>query len=76
MVLRNILAREALQRGWELSGSSSVMQQYSKGDTIIKVRYLHTGAIWHAEWFRQGTRRRLDSGDPKKRETIIAWFEE
>jgi hypothetical protein len=76
MAQRNIIAHAAQLRGWELIWSSSVMQEYRKGDTTIKVRYLHTGAIWHAEWFRQGTRRDLDSQDPNKREVIIAWFEE
>lgn len=76
MVLPNIISRAALQRGWELISSSSVMQEYSKGDTTIKVRYLHTGAIWHADWLREGTRRELDSRDANKREVIIAWLEE
>lgn len=76
MALRNIIARAALQRGWELVWSSSVVQEYRKGHTTIKVRYLHTGAIWHAEWFREGTRRDVDSQDPNKRELIIAWLEE
>ncbi len=66
MVLANIISRAALQRGWELISSSSVMHEYSKGDTIIKVRYLHTGAIWHAEWLREGTRRDLDSRGTNK----------
>jgi hypothetical protein len=76
MALRNIIARSAVQRGWELIWSSSVMQEYRKRDVTIKVRYLHTGAIWHAEWSREGTRRDLDSQDPNKREAIIAWLEE
>ncbi|CAM3371830.1 hypothetical protein BST27_29745 [Mycobacterium intermedium] len=76
MVLRNIIGRIALERGWELSLSSSVLQQYSKGDTTIKVRYLHTGAIWHAEWYRGGTRRDVGSQDPNKRDVVIAWLEE
>jgi hypothetical protein len=76
MVLRNIIGRAALERGWELTWSSSVMQQYRKGETTIKIRYLHTGAIWHAEWLSEGTRRDLDSQDPNKREAIIAWFEQ
>jgi hypothetical protein len=76
MALRNIIARSAVQRGWELIWSSSVMQEYRKRDVTIKVRYLHTGAIWHAEWSRDGIRRDLDSQDPNKREAIIAWLEE
>lgn len=76
MALRNIIARAALQRGWELVWSSSVMQEYRKEDTTVKVRYLHTGAIWHAEWIREGTRRDLDSQDPNKREVVIGWLEE
>jgi hypothetical protein len=76
MALRNVIARAALQRGWEHVWSSSIMQEYRKGDTTIKVRYLHTGAIWHAEWLREGTRRNVESQDPDKREVIIAWLEE
>lgn len=76
MVLRNIIGRAALDQGWELIWSSSVMQHYTKGDTTIKVRYLHTGAIWHAEWTRDGTRRDLDSQHPNKRDVIIGWLEE
>ncbi len=76
MVLPNIINRAALQRGWEPISSSSAMQEYSKGDTTIKVRYLHTGAIWHAGWSREGTRRNLDSRDANKREVILAWLEE
>ena len=76
MALRNIIARAAVQRGWELVWSSPVVQEYRKQDTTIKVRYLHTGAIWHAEWLRKGVRRGLDSQDPNKREAIIAWLEE
>ncbi len=76
MALRNIIARSALQLGWELIWSSSVMQEYRKSDVTIKVRYLHTGAIWHAEWSRDGVRRDLGSQDPDKREAIIAWLEE
>ncbi len=76
MVLPNIISRAALQRGWDVISSSSVMQEYSKGDTTIKVRYRHTGAIWHAERLRGGTRRDLDSHDAHKREVIIAWLEE
>jgi tRNA G10 N-methylase Trm11 len=76
MALRNIIARAALQRGWELICSSSIMQEFREGDTTIKVRYLHNGAIWHGEWLRGGTRRDLDSHDPNKREVIIAWLEE
>lgn len=76
MVLRNIIGRVALEHGWELTGSSSIMQQYSKGDTTIKVRYLHNGAIWHAERFREGTRSDLNSQEPHKREVVIAWLEE
>ncbi|GAB3011673.1 hypothetical protein MBOU_50500 [Mycobacterium bourgelatii] len=76
MVLRNIIGRLALERGWDLNSSSSVMQQYSKGDTTIKVRYLHNGAIWHAEWFRGGTRRDVSAQDPHKRDVVISWLEE
>jgi hypothetical protein len=76
MALRNIIARTALERGWELTWSSSVMQEYRKSDATVKVRYLHTGAIWHAEWSRGGVRRDVDSQDSNKRETIIAWLEE
>ncbi len=76
LALRNIIARTAVQRGWELIGSSSVMQEYRKGDVTIKIRYLHTGAIWHAEWSREGMRRDVDSRDPNKREVITAWLEE
>ena len=76
MALRNIIARTAVERGWELIWSSSVMQEYRKGDTTVKVRYLHTGAIWHAERLCDGTRRDLDSQDPNKRETIVAWLTE
>jgi hypothetical protein len=76
LALRNIIARSAEQRGWELVGSSSVMQEYRQGDVTIKVRYLHTGAIWHAEWLREGTRRDVASQDTNKREAIIAWLEE
>jgi hypothetical protein len=76
MALRNVIAHMALQRGWELIGSSSVMQEFRKGDTTIKVRFLHTGAIWHAEWLRGGTRRDVDSQNPHKREVITAWLEE
>ena len=76
MALPNIIARAALQRGWELICSSSIMQEFRKSDTTIKVRYLHTGAIWHAEWLREGTRRDLDSQDPNQREMIIAWLDE
>ncbi len=76
MALRNIIARSAVQRGWELIWSSSVMQEYRRRNVTIKVRYLHTGAIWHAEWSREGLRRDLDSQDPNKREAIIAWLEE
>jgi hypothetical protein len=76
MALRNIIARAALQHGWELIWSSSIMQEFRKGDTTIKVRYLHTGAIWHGEWSRGGTRRDVDSHDPDKRDAIIAWLDE
>ena len=76
MALRNIVAHAAAQRGWELISSSSIMQEFYKGDTTVKVRYLHTGAIWHAEWLREGTRRDIDSQDPHKREAIIAWLDE
>ena len=76
MALRNIVAHLAQQRGWELIWSSSVMQEFHKGDTTIKVRYLHTGAIWHAEWLRGATRRDLDSQNPHKREVITAWLDE
>jgi hypothetical protein len=76
MALPNIIARAALERGWELVWSSSIMQEFRRSDTTIKVRYLHTGAIWHSEWSRGGTRRDLDSRDPNKREVIIAWLEE
>ena len=75
MALRNIVAHAALDRGWELIASSSIMQEFHRGDTIIKVRYLHTGAIWHAEWLREGTRRDLHSQDPHKREVLTAWLE-
>ena len=76
MALRNIIARAALQRGWELVWSSSIMQEFCKGATTIKVRYLHTGSIWHAEWFGEGTRRDLDSQHPNKRDLLIAWLDE
>jgi hypothetical protein len=76
MALRNIIARAALQRGWELVWSSSMMQEFRKSDTTIKVRYLHTGAIWHGEWLRDGRRRDVESHDPNKRELIIAWLDE
>jgi hypothetical protein len=76
MALRNIIARVAQQRGWELVGSSSIMHEYHKEDTTIKVRYLHTGAIWHAEWSCDGTRRDLDSQAPNKREVVTAWLQE
>lgn len=76
MALRNIIARVAVQRGWELTGSSSIMHEYHKGDTTIKVRYLHTGAIWHAEWSSDGLRRDLGSQEPNKREVVIAWLQE
>ena len=76
MALRNIIAHAALQGGWAMIWSSSIMQEYRKGDTTIKVRYLHTGAIWHAEWLREGTRRDLDSQHPNKWEVIIAWLGE
>ncbi|BBZ42008.1 hypothetical protein [Mycobacterium conspicuum] len=76
MVLRNIIGRAAVERGWELIWSSSVMQQYNKGDTTIKVRYLHTGAIWHAEWSREGVRHDLDPQHPNKRDAIISWLDE
>jgi len=76
MPLRNIIARAALQRGWESVWSSSVMQEFRKGDITVKVRYLHTGAIWHGELFCEGTRRHVDSKDPNHRDVIIAWFEE
>ncbi len=76
MALRNVIARAAQQRGWEHVWSSSIMQEYRRGDTTIKVRYLHTGAIWHAEWFRDGSRRNVESHDSNKREVIIAWLDE
>ncbi|WP_156690409.1 hypothetical protein [Mycobacterium sp. Marseille-P9652] len=76
MALRNVIARAAMQRGWEHVWSSSIMQEYRRGDTTIKVRYLHTGAIWHAEWFREGARRNVESQDSNKREVIMAWFDE
>ncbi len=76
LALRNIIARTAVNRGWELLWSSSVMQEYRRGDVTIKVRYLHTGAIWHAEWSRGGMRRVLDSHHPNKREAIVAWLAE
>ena len=76
MALRNIIARVAVQGGWELIGSSSIMHEYRKADTTIKVRYLHTGAIWHAEWLCDGTRRDLGSQEPNKREVVIAWLQE
>ena len=66
----------ALQRGWELIRSSSFIQEYRKGDIAITLRYRQSGAILHAEWFREGTRRELDPQYPNKREAIIAWLDE
>lgn len=76
MPLRNIIARAALQHGRESVWSSSVMQEFHKGDITVKVRYLHTGAIWHGEWSCEGTRRHVDSENRNHRDVIIAWFEE